>query len=130
MRKPWLIKSVFAAAVLCTCFGVIAVLAEFAVYIISKMQDVSAPNMIPAIIIAAVCSFLLWEFHYSLTHDSLGRKIKPSAEPIYKKNVQYFPYDTPPIGRFAFNEDFFLKKMRNIANRFDLKLSYETSQSW
>lgn len=134
MRKPWLIKSVFAAAVLCTCLGVVAVLAEFAVYSISKMQDVSAPNLIPAITIAAVCSFLLWEFHYSLTHDSLGRKIKSSVEPIYKKTeVEQYnpsPYIPPPIGRFVFDEDFFLKKMRNIADRFDLKLSYETSQSW
>lgn len=32
--------------------------------------------------------------------------------------------------RFVFDEDFFLKKMRNIANPLDLKLSYKATQSW
>ena len=57
MRKPWLIKTVFAAAVICTGLGVLAVLAEFALYSISQMQDVSAPSLIPIIIIAALGSF-------------------------------------------------------------------------
>ena len=138
MRKQWLIKSVFAAAVLCTCLGAVTVLAEFAVYSISKMQDVSAPNLIPVIIIAAVCSFLLWEFHYSLTHDSLGRKIKPPTEPIYKKtevahntplsNTPPLPYIPTPTGRFVFDdEDFFFERINNIANRFKLRLYYEVS---
>lgn len=128
MRKPWLIKTVFAAAVICTGLGVLAVLAEFALYSISKIQDVSVPNLITVIIITAACSFLLWELHYSLTHDSLGRKIKSSAESVYKKtDVANTPSS---LGRFVFDEDFFLKKMRKIAERFDLKFSYEPSQSW
>lgn len=132
MRKPWLIRTVFAAAVICTGFSVLAVLAEFALYSISKMRDVSVPNLMTVIITAAVCSFLLWEFHYSLTHDSLGRKIKPLAEPIYKKtevarNTPPLPYIPTPTGRFVFDEDFFFEKMIAIAKRFKLKLSYDVS---
>lgn len=131
MRKPWFIKTVFAAAVICTGFSVLAVLAEFALYSISKMQDVSVPNLITVIIITAVCSFLLWELHYSLTHDSLGRKIKPPAEPIYKKTEVARntppPYIPTPTGKFTFDEDFFFEKMIAIAKRFKLKLSYEVS---
>lgn len=40
------------------------------------------------------------------------------------------PHIPPSTGRFVFDEDFFLKKMRNIANRFDLKPSYEATHSW
>lgn len=132
MRKPWLIRTVFAAAVICTGFSVLAVLAEFALYSISKMRDVSVPNLMTVIITAAVCSFLLWEFHYSLTHDSLGRKIKPLAESIYKKtevarNTPPLPYIPTPTGRFIFDEDFFFEKMIAIAKRFKLKLSYDVS---
>lgn len=132
MRKPWFIKTVFAAAVICTWLGVLAVLAEFALYSISKMRDVSVPNLMTVIITAAVCSFLLWEFHYSLTHDSLGRKIKPLAESIYKKtevarNTPPLPYIPTPTGRFIFDEDFFFEKMIAIAKRFKLKLSYDVS---
>ena len=122
MRKQWLIKSVFAAAVLCTCIGVIAVFAEFAMYSISKMQDVSTPSLMPIILVTAVFSFLLWEFHYSLTHDSLGRKIKPSVQPVYKKTAQEYKLHK---GRFVFSEDTVLEKMGKIAERFKLKMSYK-----
>ena len=131
MRKPWFIKTVFAAAVICTGFSVLAVFAEFALYSISQMQGVSVPNLITVIIITAVCSFLLWELHYSLTHDSLCRKIKPPAEPIYKKTEVARntppPYIPTPTGKFTFDEDFFFEKMIAIAKRFKLKLSYEVS---
>lgn len=40
------------------------------------------------------------------------------------------PYTPDSTGRFVFDEDFFFKKMITIAKRFDLKLSYSTSQSW
>ncbi|MDE6595846.1 MAG: hypothetical protein K2K44_07550, partial [Oscillospiraceae bacterium] len=76
--------------------------------------------MIPIILVTAVCSFLLWEFHYSLTHDSLGRKIKPSAAPVYKKEQREY---TPPKGRFVFSEDIINEKVGRIAERFKLKMS-------
>ena len=127
------VKIVFAAAVICTGLGALAVLAEFALYSISKTQDVYAPSLIPIIVIAALGSFLFWEFYYSLTHDSLGCKIKPPAEPIYKKNevawnTPPWSYIPTPTGRFVFDdEDFFFERMNNIANRLKLRLSYEVS---
>lgn len=122
------VKIVFAAAVICTVLGVIAIIAVFILYIL-YYNDVSTLQLIIPIVF---CIFPFWGLHYSLTHDSLGRKIEPSAEPIYKKNVKLstFPYDPPPIGRFDFDEDFFFEKMITIAKRFGLKLSYTTSYSW
>lgn len=40
------------------------------------------------------------------------------------------PYTPEHTGRFVFDEDFFFDKMITIAKRLDLKLSYETLQSW
>lgn len=99
--------------------------------------------MVTLFIIAALCVFLLLELHHSLTHDCMGRKIKPPAKPVYKKTdmgdgtvLQYTPpsppssYDPRPPNRFVFDEDFFFDKMITIAKRFDLKLSYTASDSW
>ena len=96
--------------------------------------------MIHIITIAAVCSVLLYGLHHSLTHDCMGRKIKPPAKPVYKKTdmgdgtvLRYTPpssHDPMPPNRFVFDEDFFFNKMITIAKRFDLKLSYTVSNSW
>lgn len=123
MRKSWFIKSVFAAAVVCT------VIAAMLINAVIILQNIYILNL--AAVIAVIC-FLLWEFHYSLTHDSLGRKIKPPAEPIYKKTEVPRnappPYIPTPTGRFVFDdEDFFFERMVNIANRFKLRFSYEVS---
>lgn len=128
MRKSWFIKSVFAAAVVCT------VIAAMLINAVIILQNIYILNL--AAVIAVIC-FLLWEFHYSLTHDSLGRKIKPFAEPIYKKteaahntplsNTSSSPYIPIPTGRFVFTKDIFLEQMGKIAERFNLKLSYEVS---
>ncbi len=70
------------------------------------------------------------ELHYSLTHDSLGRKIKPPAKPVYKKSERESPirpYTPTPTGRFVFDEDYFFEKIVNIAKRFKLKLSYDVT---
>ena len=127
MRKPWLIKLVSAAAVLCT------VIASMLIIAVVILPNGDALKLSAA---AAVVCFLLWEFHYSLTHDSLGRKINPSVVPIYKKpetaqynTLQYkpVPYTPLPTGRFVFSKDIFLGKMKKIAERFKLRLSCEVS---
>lgn len=110
MRKPWLIKLVFAAAVLCT---VIAAMLINAVIILQNIYILKS-----AAVIAVIC-FLLWEFHYSLTHDSLGRKIKSSSQPVYKKTAQEYK---PPKGRFVFSEDIINEKVGKIAERFKLEM--------
>lgn len=120
MGKSRLTKAVFIAAVVCTVLGVKLIIAEFILCRISEMQDVSAQNLMLAIIISAVCSFLLWEFHYSLTHDNLGRKIKSSAQPVYKKTTQEYK---SPKGRFIFSEDIINEKVGKIAERFKLEMS-------
>ena len=127
MRKSWFIKSVFVVATVCT------VIVGILINAMIILQNIYILNL--AAVIAVIC-FLLWEFHYSLTHDSLGRKIKPSAEPIYKKTevVQYnplqyksVPYTPVPTGRFVFSKNVFLEKMGKIAERFKLRLSCEVS---
>ena len=128
------VKIVFAAAVICTVLGVIAIIAVFILYIL-YYNDVSTLQLIIPIVF---CIFPFWGLHYSLTHDSLGRKIKPPAEPIYKKteaahntplsNTPPSRYIPTPTGRFVFDdEDFFFERMNNIANRFKLRLYYEVS---
>ena len=126
MRKSDEIKEklIFTAAVICT---VIAAKLIIAVIILQNIYILKS-----AVVVAVIC-FLLWEFHYSITHDSLGRKIKPSAEPIYKKteaaqNTPPSPYISTHTGRFVFDdEDFFFERMVNIARHFKLRLSYEVS---
>lgn len=99
--------------------------------------------MIQAIFITAAVVFLILELHHSLTHDCMGRKIKPPEKPVYKKAEKTEMNDgtvlhyTPPSSyaptqpnRFVFDEDFFFNKMITIAKRFDLKLSYTVSNSW
>lgn len=81
--------------------------------------------MISAITLAAVCSVLLYGLHHSLTHDCMGRKIKPPAKPIYKKDV---PQNEKPKGRFVFSEEIFLKNMRKIAERFKMVMSNITER--
>lgn len=86
--------------------------------------------MVTIIIIVAVCVFLILELQYSLTHDSLGRKIKPPAKPVYKKSEQESPirpYIPTPTGRFVFYEDYFFEKMITISKHFKLKLSYDVT---
>lgn len=122
-------KLIFTAAVICT------VIASMLIIAVIILQDA---YVIKSTVVAAVVCFLLWEFHYSLTHDSLGRKIKPSVEPIYKKteaayntplsNTPPSPYIPTPTGRFVFDdEDFFFERMNNIAKRFKLRLDYGVS---
>lgn len=119
MRKSEEIKEklIFTAAVICT---VIAAMLIIAVIILQNIYILKS-----AAVVAVIC-FLLWEFHYSITHDSLGRKIKPSAEPVYKKIAQEYK---PPKGRFVFSEDIINEKMGKIAERFKLKMSCKIEQN-
>ncbi|MDE6599603.1 MAG: hypothetical protein K2K34_05935 [Oscillospiraceae bacterium] len=115
MRKSEEIKEklIFTAAVICTAIASILIIA------VIILQD--AYVIKSAAVVAIIC-FLLWEFHYSITHDSLGRKIKPSVQPVYKKTAQEYK---PPKGRFVFSEDTVLGKMGKIAERFKLEMTYK-----
>lgn len=81
--------------------------------------------MVTLFIIAALCVFLFLELHHSLTHDCMGRKIKPPANPVYKKDT---PQDERPKGRFAFSEETILKNMGKIAERFKMEMSNKTDR--
>ena len=115
MRKSDEIKEklIFTAAVICT---VIASMLIIAVIILQNAYVIKL-----AAVVAVIC-FLLWEFHYSITHDSLGRKIKPYNKELLPKKPE------PPKFRFIFSEDTISDKMGKIAERFKLEMEY--SLTW
>lgn len=116
MRKSDEIKEklIFTAAVICT---VIASMLIIAVIILQNAHVLKS-----AAVVAVIC-FLLWEFHYSLTHDSLGRKITLDIETAYEKEKQEYT----ETGRFVFSEDTVCKKFGKIAERFKLEMKYNLS---
>lgn len=77
--------------------------------------------MVTLFLIAALCVFLLLELHHSLTHDCMGRKIKPPANSVYKNPVKYVPSQN---GRFLFSESTVREKIGKIAERFKLEMKY------
>ncbi len=121
MRKPWLIKTVFAAAVIFTVLCTVLAAAEFVQFFV---LEIPVSFLVAMLIADVVCPFILWEVYYSLTHDSLGNKIKPSAEPVYKKDV--FRNDKPE-GRFVFSEDTVCEKIGKIAECFKFDMKYNLS---
>lgn len=115
MRKNRLIKLIFAAAVIVT-----VIYSVFAVDEIFRFLTLEIPvsSLVTALIPDVVCPVIMWQVYYSLTHDSLGNKIKPSAEPVCKKDL---PNQT---GRFVFPEDTVCEKIGKIAERFKLDMKY------
>jgi len=102
-------KLIFAAAVLCTALSAILIFA------VVFLQDISLLNAASA---ASVCCFLMWMVYHSLTHDCMGRKITPRAEPV--RNISRTV--RPPEGRFVFSEETVREKMGRIAELFKLEM--------
>ncbi|MBP1561026.1 MAG: hypothetical protein J6C96_07275 [Oscillospiraceae bacterium] len=109
MRKPKLTKAVFIAAFVCTVLCVKLIVAGIV------LQDIYVLNV--SAVFAIIC-FLLWEFHYSMTHDCLGRKFDFGNKNISASNSK----SEQPKSRFVFSEDTVREKMGKIAEHFKLKM--------